>query len=65
MRRLTQEIDMAWLFIWALLALAAFFLYSAKTPDGMDWKRGAFAVAALGAAVWAWVTGLFQSAPPV
>lgn len=56
---------MVWLLIGLLLALAAFFLYSAKTPDGMDWKRGMFAVAALGAAVWAWVTGLFQSAPPV
>jgi hypothetical protein len=56
---------MAWLLIGVLLALAAFFLYSAKTADGMDWKRGLFAVAALGAALWAWIAGLFQSAPPV
>jgi hypothetical protein len=56
---------MAWIFIGVLLALAAFFMYSAMTPTGMDWKKGMAALVALGAAFWAWFTGLFQSAPPV
>jgi hypothetical protein len=56
---------MAWVLIGLLLALAAFFLYSAKTPAGMDWKRGMAALAALVGAVYAWLAGLFQSAPPV
>jgi hypothetical protein len=56
---------MAWILIGVLLALAAFFMFSAMTPTGMDWKRGMAAVVALGAALWAWIAGLFQSSPPV
>ncbi len=47
----------------ALLALAAFFAYSSKTPEGWNLKRGVFAVAALGAAIASWFMGIFQSAP--
>jgi hypothetical protein len=47
----------------ALIAIAAYGIYSAKTPEGWSLKRGIFAIAALAAAAWAYVTGLFQSAP--
>jgi hypothetical protein len=56
---------MTYILIGVLLALGAYMAYSAKTPEGWDWKKGAAAVMALGGAVWAWVSGLFQSAPPV
>jgi hypothetical protein len=56
---------MTYIVIGVLLALAAFAAYSAKTPEGWDWKKGMTALVALGGAIWAYVSGLFQSAPPV
>jgi hypothetical protein len=44
--------------IIVLVAIAAYAAYSAKTPEGWDWKKGIAALAALGGAVWAWVSGL-------
>lgn len=51
--------------IIALLLLAAYFVFTSWTPQGIDVKKGFAALVALGAAVWAWLAGLFQSAPPV
>jgi hypothetical protein len=56
---------MTWILIGVLLALAAYAAYSAKTPEGWDWKKGMAALAALGGAVWAYLSDLFHSAPPV
>ncbi|MEY5097595.1 MAG: hypothetical protein RJA36_314 [Pseudomonadota bacterium] len=56
---------MSYILIGVLVALAAIFMYSAMTPTGMDWKKGMAALVALGAAIWAWIAGLFSSAPPV
>lgn len=47
------------------VAIAGYAAYNAKTPTGWDWKKGALAVVALGAAIWTWISGLFQSTPPV
>lgn len=55
---------MSYIVIGVLLALAAIFLNSAKTETGWDWSKGMAALIALGGAVYAWVSGLFQSAPP-
>jgi tryptophan-rich sensory protein len=54
-----------WIVIVVLIAIAAYAAYSAKTPEGWDWKKGLAAVVALGAAAWAWASGLFSGAPPV
>jgi hypothetical protein len=43
--------------IIVLVAAAAFFVYNAKTSEGWDWKKGAAAFAALGGAVWFWLSG--------
>jgi uncharacterized membrane protein YdbT with pleckstrin-like domain len=54
-----------WIIVVVLIALAAYAAYSAKTPEGWDWKKGTASIAALVAAVWAWFSGFFDSAPPM
>lgn len=44
--------------ILALVALGLYAAYSAKTSEGFDWKKGLAAVAALGAAAWAYLSDL-------
>jgi hypothetical protein len=56
---------MTYIVIGVLLALGAFMAYSAKTETGWDWPKGLAALVALGGAVYAWVSGLFHSVPPV
>lgn len=56
---------MTYILIGLLLALAAFFFYSAKTENGLDWSKGLAALMALGGAVYAWISGLFHASPPV
>lgn len=56
---------MLWIVIGLLLAAAAYAAYSARTPTGLDWKRGIAALAALIAAGWAYLSGLFHTSPPV
>ena len=40
-----------------LIAVAAFFAYKSKTPEGWDWKQGMAALVAAGGAAWAWISG--------
>jgi hypothetical protein len=42
-----------------VLALAGWFAWKSKTPEGWDWKQGLAALAALAAAIGAWFTGWF------
>ena len=42
--------------ILALLAIAGYVAWKAKTPEGWDWKQGIAALAALGAAIATWFT---------
>jgi hypothetical protein len=56
---------MTYIVIGVLLALGAFMAYNAKTETGWDLSKGAAAVMALGGAVWAWISSMFHSAPPV
>ncbi len=48
-----------------LIAVAAFFAWKSKTPEGWDFKAGFAALVAAGGAVAAWISGWFQSTPPV
>jgi hypothetical protein len=56
---------MLWILIGVVLALSIYVAYKAMTPEGMNWKAGMAALAALIGAVYAWLAGLFHSAPPV
>lgn len=38
-----------------VLAVAAWFLWSAKTDTGWDWQKGGAAVVAVALAVWAYI----------
>jgi hypothetical protein len=56
---------MGTILIIGLMLLAAYFVFTSWTPQGIDARKGFAALVALGAALWAWIAGLFQSAPPV
>lgn len=56
---------MTYLLIGVVLVVSAYVVYSAMTPEGLDWYKGLAAATAAAAAIWAWLTGLFHSAPPV
>jgi hypothetical protein len=43
-----------------VLALAGYFAWKSKTPEGWDWKQGLAALTALGAAALAWFTDLLN-----
>ena len=44
--------------ILVLLAVAAYFAFKSKTPEGWDFKQGFAALVAAGGAMWAWLSGL-------
>lgn len=50
--------------IGLLIALAIYAAYSAKTPEGWDWKRGLAALGALAVAAWGYLSGLLHLNPP-
>lgn len=44
-----------------VLAVAAWFLWNAKTDAGMDWKKGGTAVVAAALSIWAYITDGWSS----
>jgi hypothetical protein len=55
---------MTYVVIGVLLALGAYMAYSAKTETGWDWSKGIAALIALGGALWAWASNLYQTYLP-